>query len=236
MPGFEVDRMQTVKKQRARTDQDKQVKRRRLLDAARRLFSEHNYQSTSIEMITEAAGYGTGTFYTYFSSKTEIFRTLYAEGIQICHAMMKEAVSWPGMTALARLSAVASSYFRFYREHRDYFDILSILHLRQKDFDFVEPDEMVSHLTRLAAALLQTIEEVISDGIESGELARMDPWKATCSLWGMMDGIMLLEERRNLELMGMELEDVLKQGVEIIFYGMVRSGEGSRIIPKTPGG
>lgn len=228
--------MQTVKKQRARTDEDKQIKRRRLLDAARRLFSEHNYQTTSIEMITEAAGYGTGTFYTYFSSKTEIFRTLYAEGIQICHAMMKEAVSWPGMTALARLSAIASTYHRFYREHRDYFDILSILHLRQKDFDFVEPDEMVSHLMELSAALLQTIEQVISDGIESGELAPVDTWKATSALWGMMDGIMLLEERRNLELMGMQLEDVFKQGVEIIFYGMVRAGEDSRSKPKPRGG
>jgi AcrR family transcriptional regulator len=212
--------MEPEKRQRARSDEDKQIKRRRLLDAARRLFSEHNYPSTSIEMITEAAGYGTGTFYTYFSSKTEIYRILYAEGIEIFHAMVKEAIGWPGMTALARLSAIAGAYYRFYREHRDYFDILSILHLRQKDFD--EPNDMVEYLTELATALLKTVEGVIAEGIERGELAPTDSWEATCSLWGMMDGIMLLEERRNLELLGLELDRVMKQGVRIIFYGLAR--------------
>ncbi len=222
--------MQVVKKQRARSHEDKQVKRRKLLDAGRRLFSENGYPSTSIEMITEAAGYGTGTFYTYFSSKTEIFRVLYGEGIEILHEKVKEAVSWPGMTSSARLSAIASTYYHFFREHRDYFDILSILHLKQRDFD--EVNEMVEHLTEMAAALLQTIEGVIGRGIEQGEMMAMDPWKATCFLWGMMDGIMLLEQRRNLELIGMDLEDVIKQGLEIVFYGIFRSDSGRPV----PGG
>jgi AcrR family transcriptional regulator len=214
--------MQVVKKQRARTFEDKQLKRRKLLDAARRLFSENGYPSTSIEMITEASGYGTGTFYTYFSSKTEIFRVLYGEGIEILHEQVKEAVSWPGMSVSARLSAIASTYTRFFREHRDYFDILSILHLKQRDFD--EVNEMVDHLNELAAALLQTIQGVIEQGVEQGEMVTMDPWKATCFLWGMIDGIMLLEQRRNLEFTGLELEDVIKQGLEIVFFGMFRSG------------
>ena len=68
--------MRAIKKQRARTDEDKQIKRRRLLHAGCGFFSENGCQSTSIEIITAAAGYGSGTFYPSFSSKTEIFRVL----------------------------------------------------------------------------------------------------------------------------------------------------------------
>lgn len=212
--------MQAVNKQRARTREDKALKRRRLLDSARELFSENGYSSTSIEMITEAAGVGTGTFYSYFSSKIEVFRVLYGEGIETLHEMIREAVSWPGMSASARLSALASAYHRFFKEHRDLFDILTILHLKQRDFQEVEV--LIDRVVEQSAALFGTIQGVIEQGAERRELNPLDPWKATCSLWAMMNGMMLLEQQGNLEYVGLALEDVFKQGLEILLYGMVR--------------
>ena len=199
-----------------------------MLDSARRLFPEHGYQGTSIEMITEAAGYGTGTFYTYFSSKTDIFRTLYGEGIKIFHTMVKEAHSWPGMTAPSKLSAIAGAYHRFHKDHRDYYDILSILHLRQKDFE--EHHELLDYVIETGADLLKTIQGVLVEGMDRGEITPIDPWKATCFLWGMMDGVMLLEERKNLDLVGLNLEDIIKQGMEIVLYGML---PGKKADPET---
>jgi AcrR family transcriptional regulator len=58
-------------------------KRKLLLEAAERLFSEKNYGHTQIAEIAKAAGVGIGTFYRYFPDKeallTELLTTLFAQ-------------------------------------------------------------------------------------------------------------------------------------------------------------
>jgi AcrR family transcriptional regulator len=50
--------------------------RTRLLDAAFEIFAEHGVHAASVEMITEAAGFTRGAFYSNFSSKNELFFAL----------------------------------------------------------------------------------------------------------------------------------------------------------------
>ena len=44
--------------------------RRKLLEAAERIFAELGYHDASIVKITEAAGVGQGTFYLYFGARS----------------------------------------------------------------------------------------------------------------------------------------------------------------------
>ncbi len=203
---------------RARTAEDKQQRRLLILEAARELFLNKGYNATTIEMITDRAGLSTGAFYTYFKNKREIYMTLYAEGIDIFHGMAEQAISWPGMSALARVSAIAHAYHRFYTERTAYFDILAFMPMHEAELK--EPDEMSSLLDEKAIGLLKMIEGVIEEGIEKGEFIPMDTWKATNALWGMMDGLVMLAERKNVAVMGVTLEDLFKQAIEIIFYGI----------------
>lgn len=211
---------------RARTIEDKQQRRRLLLDAAKELFFDRGYKETTIEMITERAGVSTGTFYLYFKNKVEVYMTLYADGIDIFHRMSEEAISWPGMSALARVSAIAQAYHRFYSEYTEYFDILAFIHMHQSELK--ERSEMASMLDRKAIDLLKMIEGVIREGIENGEFAPRDTWKATNALWGMMDGIVMLAERGNVMVMGVSLEDLFKEAVAIVLYGMT-GGSGAEL-------
>ncbi|MCI2416929.1 TetR family transcriptional regulator [Saccharopolyspora sp. K220] len=50
--------------------------RERLLDAAYRQFSEHGINGTSIEAVTDDAGFTRGAFYSNFASKEELFFAL----------------------------------------------------------------------------------------------------------------------------------------------------------------
>lgn len=54
----------------------RQKTRSRLLDAAFDIFAEHGVHAASVEMITEAAGFTRGAFYSNFSSKEELFFAL----------------------------------------------------------------------------------------------------------------------------------------------------------------
>ncbi|MCI4458482.1 MAG: TetR/AcrR family transcriptional regulator [Thermocrinis sp.] len=51
----------------------------RLLESAKRLFSQKGYYATSVEDIVESAGVSKGTFYFYFKSKEELFKSLVEE-------------------------------------------------------------------------------------------------------------------------------------------------------------
>ena len=56
--------------------------RERLLREARRVFERLGYHATRVDDIVAAAGLAHGTFYRYFGSKEEVFRTVAAAAIQ----------------------------------------------------------------------------------------------------------------------------------------------------------
>jgi AcrR family transcriptional regulator len=72
------------------TDRTRET-RDKLLRTARSIFEREGYDATSISSIVEAAEVSRGTFYLYFQSKEDIFRTL-AEEIQ---ADLVGLQAWP---------------------------------------------------------------------------------------------------------------------------------------------
>jgi AcrR family transcriptional regulator len=73
--GFSLDT--SVLREDAPTESARRQKTRtRLLDAAFEIFAEHGVHAASVEMITEAAGFTRGAFYSNFSSKEELFFAL----------------------------------------------------------------------------------------------------------------------------------------------------------------
>ncbi|MDQ7083067.1 MAG: helix-turn-helix domain-containing protein [Aquificota bacterium] len=56
--------------------------RGRLIEAAKRVFSERGYHNAQIAHIIDEAGVARGTFYLYFRSKEEIFRELLREVVE----------------------------------------------------------------------------------------------------------------------------------------------------------
>lgn len=92
---------------------------KRLLEVARRLFSEKGIYWTTVEDITESADQGKGTFYKYFESKDAIIRTLLEEGLEELQAETEQAVKNldPQVTPL---SAIIAARVDFFLKHPDY--------------------------------------------------------------------------------------------------------------------
>src|SRR6185369_12065281 len=90
--------------------------RRKLLDAAERVFAEVGYVDASIVKLTEAAGVGQGTFYLYFDSKRAVFDELVRDLNRRVRHAMKEGSS-QGRTRLEAELLGFQAYFRFTAEH-----------------------------------------------------------------------------------------------------------------------
>lgn len=67
-------------------EQKQQDTRRRMVEAARRLFTEQGYDETTVDMIAEAAGVSTRTFHRYFETKDGVV-------IEAGHRIVDRAIS-----------------------------------------------------------------------------------------------------------------------------------------------
>jgi AcrR family transcriptional regulator len=76
----------------ARLAPRREARRRRLLEAALRLFSSHGYHDTSVDQIVAAAKTSKTAFYEHFESKQDCFRELLdQEGGALIHAVVTAA-------------------------------------------------------------------------------------------------------------------------------------------------
>ena len=90
-------------------DLRKNVKRKRLLQAAAKVISTKGYNDSSIKDITEEAKVSVGSFYSYFSNKEEVLLALYDEISDMHFQMAKIVGSNCEVTGAKRLACIISS-------------------------------------------------------------------------------------------------------------------------------
>ena len=91
-----------------------QDKRKRILDAAVRVFAEHGYHGARVGDIAKDAGVAHGLLYHYFASKDDVLRTIFVEnwGELIVRFRAVEAADEP---AEAKLEGIAKILLRTWR-------------------------------------------------------------------------------------------------------------------------
>lgn len=96
--------------------------RRRLLDAAARLFKEKGYAGTRQEDIADAAAIKAASVYYHFSSKEELLGEVLDQGIERCFEAVTAAVDALGPEASfrARLLAAVGAHLDMLLRHGDY--------------------------------------------------------------------------------------------------------------------
>lgn len=66
----------TISQQRARSAQDKDLRRAQLVEAATQLFADADFDAVTIARVAEVAGVAKGTAYIYFATKEALFLEL----------------------------------------------------------------------------------------------------------------------------------------------------------------
>lgn len=137
--------------------------RRRLLDAAERVFGELGFYDASIVKITEAAGVAQGTFYLYFASKQEIFEELVRDlNARVRHAMQEAASKGGDRIEAERLGF--RGYFQFTSEHPALYRII-------RQAEFVSPETLQYHYAKITEGYVDGLR----DAMARGEITAGDP-------------------------------------------------------------
>ena len=127
--------------------------RRRVLDAAERVFGEVGYHEASIVKVTEAAGVAQGTFYLYFGSKKAVFDELVRDLNRRVRHAMKEG-SQGGKTRLESELLGFDAYFRFTAEHPALYRII-------RQAEFVSPEMLEYHYERLSRGYVEALAQAV---------------------------------------------------------------------------
>jgi AcrR family transcriptional regulator len=147
--------------------------RRRLLEAAEHVFSEHGYTEASVSRITDRAGVGQGTFYLYFDSKLQLFEELVEDLNQrVRHAMSEGAAG--ATTRLEAERAGFAAFFRFTAEHPALYRVV-------REAEFVSPDALRLHYTRIVEGYIDGLRQAQLDG----DIGDIDPTVAAWALMGI---------------------------------------------------
>lgn len=141
---------------------------RALLDAAAAEFAAQGFHESSIAAITRRAGVALGSFYTYFSSKDELFRALVQDMSDQVRAQVSPALAGPG-DLVDRESAGLRAFLAFAREHNELYRIVD-------EAEFVAPETWRAHYEVTARRIAERLRGAAAAGEISAPVDEAHAW------------------------------------------------------------
>src|SRR5580693_1513103 len=92
--------------------------RQQILETAQRLFNEHGYDATSLQMIADEMGLTKAAVYYHFRAKSDILHAAMLPGIQRLEALLDEADGIRGRRA--RIEHLVNGFTDFLVQNRHY--------------------------------------------------------------------------------------------------------------------
>lgn len=195
-----------------RKQAEKEQRRRAILDAARTLLLEKGYDAVSIRQIAKISELGTGTIYSYFSGKPEIYATLSSEVFDLLHDSFRAAIQ-PSGSADAMLRSIGNALFDFTLRYKSYYDFLDYFISTPRT---IFPPEMKSGIDDYAEKVLAPIMEAVESGVREGIFICGDSRRFALLFLGMMQGVVHFRKLKGTLLRGTGFEELCRQGLETL--------------------
>jgi AcrR family transcriptional regulator len=161
------------------------VQQTAILDAAEVIFVRDGYHAAKMTDIAEQAGFSTGSLYTYFNGKEEIFQTMIAERFGVLYQLLEAELDRAGsfFELIARLATI---YAEFMDERRTFMRIIHAAY----PVVIIGPsahaqlgDVALESYQRFA----ELLERVVARGIAEEVLRDLPPREMASLFLGMMD-------------------------------------------------
>ena len=171
-------------------------RRKTILDAARTLFWEKGYGSTTVPQIAAAAELAPGTLYLYFPGKSALYVELLHEGYEMLRQRLAAHVA-RGVAPERQGGELIDVFFDFARECGQYFDIIFFLLRRDVPGgreSQLEP-EQAQRLHAWENSCKDLVAQVLTEyGFQppAGDLA-----SAVEAIWSMLAGVVFFFNRQD---------------------------------------
>jgi TetR/AcrR family transcriptional regulator, repressor of fatR-cypB operon len=159
---------------RPRCETTRNATREQILQSALHLFSSQGYFNTSIHDIQKASGVSIGSVYNHFSGKGAIARALYDHLLERMERLV-DGILADNVGACARCRAMVAALFDM--TEREPETMAFILNARHQEFLGDRP-----HIC--SSRPFARMRDIVIDGMEDGEVRRLDPWVVASLAFG----------------------------------------------------
>lgn len=164
--------------------------KKRVLDTALELFSEHGYFNTSIHDIRRAAEVSTGAIYHHFENKEALAKSLYESLLEQMNEAIEDACRHK-TGCIDKSKAIIEKMFALTMEQPRSMQFILLAQHRE-----YLPDEAPI----CSSKPFQLMKEIVLEGMENGEIRKMEAWVAATAMFGGA-----------LRMMNLQLDGVLNQ-------------------------
>lgn len=177
--------------------------RKRILEAAKKLFVASGYEATSIRKIAQEIEFSPTTIYLYYKDKSDIIYALHQEGFLMLRQDFQPLMQVE--SPFERLKAIGKCYIRFALMQPDFYEVMFMMKDPMKYLETNCVDGEWAEGERIFDFLLQTIRDCQSDGYFNG----LDALQVAVQAWSSVHGICSLHVSGHLKSM---MEVVLQGG------------------------
>lgn len=191
------------------------VRRRQILEAARRSFIDKGYYETRMEDIASAAGLSKGGLYCHFDSKQTIFEALVEQEFAESSEQLKRIAAQAG-SYQERFAALGKHFLDFFQERPDYPRFFMVMgEMAGRD------PALRALLARLQGDYTRVLARMVQSAVDEGVFKPVDPEATALLLKGMVDAI------EGYMALGLELDTqrLMSTGMQIVLQGLLRREE-----------
>ncbi len=192
--------------------------RKRILEAARKLFLERGFEAANLDEVAQRAGVAKGTIYRYFDSKAELYVEVLVWNADAFVERMRHTLD-PSLSPQEQVLQTGRFYVRHYAEHPEYFRIFWAVENQRMIGELPEPLlEVVWDLWKRGLAIAV---EIIENGVKAGAFRPCDPWQTASLLWVLANGLIQSEsDPHRRELRHSTLEELIDDAFSLVVRGM----------------
>jgi AcrR family transcriptional regulator len=167
--------------------------RQDLIDAAARLLKDGaTHESLSLRAVAREVGIAATSIYLHFPDKIALLLAVYQQQFAQLAQHLDQAIAGHDEPT-ARLRAVARAYCQFAADRPDAYQVM-----------FTVPDTtgprrarpVIPADQRPGAAVIQSVQNVITECIDAGLIHPTDPLNTTLCLWAALHGLITLRDAR----------------------------------------
>ncbi len=149
-----------------------------ILTESGRLFVDHGYHGLSMREVAEAVGVSKAALYYHFRDKEDLFMAVLISNLDRIELVINEARQAP--TTRLRIEQMVRTIFQRAPEQR------AIIRLASQEMDQLSATARAEFSRVYHEKFIGQVEEIMREGIASGELRPMNSSLATWLLLGMM--------------------------------------------------
>src|ERR1700683_2147796 len=135
-------------------------KRRKIVAAAVKLFSENPFHKVHLDQVAEAAGVGKGTVYIYFKSKEDLYYSSVYDGVSGVVERVNQQLAAQPMKTKDKIRVIIEGLVDFGKQYPQIYEVMRAVGV---------PD-LNSQWGQKRTELARMIEQVLVDGVTAGEL------------------------------------------------------------------